>query len=350
MKTAKAIEQFLWTRRARQLTENTIIGYEYSLSKMEELYPEELPDSPNDIYRIFLKNSNLAPDSVLGLWGKLRVFWRWVEEEGIADNIMARVPAPAHKQKLPRHFSVSDTRRLFRAATKQRDRAILAVLLDTGIRVGELASMTRENTTTLGIRVSGKTGDRMVPISPGVFDLVSRQGDKTYIWVGRRGRLTRWGVSQIVRKMMVAAGFKPPNIGPHTLRHTFAVQYLINGGDVASLQQILGHANIKTTMIYIRLTLALIMRQHRQFSPMKDFLPTNQPDAPLVSRQVLINAGRKSGRIRRAQKAKRDAEILDMLAGGATKTETASVFGLDRKTVYKIKLREDKGINVQLMD
>ena len=350
MKTAAAVEQFLMTRRARQLSDNTIDGYKNSLSKMEALYPNELPNSPNQIYRIFLENSHLAPASILTLWRHFRVFWNWLESEDIAVNVMGRVSPPATSRKLPRHFSVSETHRLLGSAKKQRDRAILAVLLDTGLRVGELASMTRDNTTPMGVRVSGKTGDRIVPISPGVFDLVSRQGDETYIWVGDQGRLTTDRLQKIVKKLMIAAGFKPPKLGPHALRHTFAVQYIVNGGDVASLQRILGHANVQTTMIYTQMTIGLVARQHRQFSPMRDFTPTNKPDAPSVDRQVFVDAGLKSGRVRRAQKAERDANVLDMLAGGATKAEAAFAFGLDRKTVRRIKAREDEGIDGHNLD
>ena len=119
----------------------------------------------------------------------------------------------------------------------ERDYAIMVVLLDTGIREGELASVTREALSPNGIRVSGKTSDRIVPISPGVYDLVSRQGDERGIWKsrgGHRGYLGTWGLKDIVRRQMLRAGFKPPKLGPHTLRHTFGTQYMLNGGDVFS--------------------------------------------------------------------------------------------------------------------
>ena len=63
----------------------------------------------------------------------------------------------------------------------------MAVLLDTGIHVGELASITREALSSGGIRVSGMTGDRIVPISPGVFGLTSKLGYEGGTWKSRGG-------------------------------------------------------------------------------------------------------------------------------------------------------------------
>ena len=66
------------------------------------------------------------------------------------------------------------------------------------------------------------------------------------------------------------AGFKPPKIGPHALRHTLGMQYKLKGGDVFSLQRIMGHRRLGTTMIYVNMSTELVAQQHRKFSPMAD--------------------------------------------------------------------------------
>ena len=71
---------------------------------------------------------------------------------------------------------------------------------------------------------------------------------------------------------MRRAGFKLPKIGPHTLRHTFSTQYMLNGGDVFSLHRIMGHSRIKTTMLYAEVSDRLVAEQHRKFSPMARFM------------------------------------------------------------------------------
>ena len=271
MKTSQAVSMFLDSRRSQMASPTTIRAYTWALEKMENIYTE-LPGAPNDMQQIFLDNSELSHASLLSLWRRLRTFWVWAEEDGIAPNIMSRIPSPRSRQKLPRTLSARDQRHLLACVGRGRDYAILAVLLDTGMRLGELESMTRSNLGPEWVRISGKTGDRVVPISPRVFELVSRQGDDRGVWIGSRGRLTAAGLQLIVRKCMKRAGHKPPKIGPHMLRHTFGLQYILNGGDPFSLKRIMGHQDISTTMIYVGMSTELVARQHAKFSPMANVI------------------------------------------------------------------------------
>ena len=273
MRTAEAIEMFLVSRRALGLAPNTISTYQWALGKMLKVFPDELPGSRRDMYQVLERHSNLASDSLQGLWRKLRTFWIWVEDEGIAENFMARIPAPPRRTKLPRTLTPDDTAKLLESAGCERDYAAIVLLLDTGMRVGELASITRGSITPRGIVVSGKTGDRMIPVTPDVLDLVSAQGEDELVWCSVNGgtQLSISGMQQIVRRNMRQAGFRPPKLGPHTLRHTFAVQYLLNGGDVSTLQTILGHSKVQSTMIYASMNMTLVAQQHHRFSPMAQF-------------------------------------------------------------------------------
>ena len=78
------------------------------------------------------------------------------------------------------------------------------------------------------------------------------------------------GLQQIVKRNMRNADFLPPEIEPLTLRHTFGLQYILKGRDVFSLQRIMGHTRIETTMIYVNMSTNLVAQQHRKFSPMQD--------------------------------------------------------------------------------
>ena len=147
---------------------------------------------------------------------------------------------------------------------------MIAMLLDTGTRIGELAALRWENIRSNAIQVDGKTGARIVPISSRVRQLLVGLGDDVHIWTGRLGPMTRSGVEQTVRKALRIAGFHPPKAGPHMLRHTFGRHYIMAGGDVVSLQRILGHADISTTMLYIHLSADDLEEQHRRFSPMRN--------------------------------------------------------------------------------
>ncbi|MCY4580591.1 MAG: tyrosine-type recombinase/integrase [Chloroflexi bacterium] len=267
MKTSQAVGMFLDSRLSKMVSPETIRAYTWALEKMESRYPE-LPDSPNDMQQFFIDNSGLSHASLLSLWRRLRTFWTWADEEGIAPNLMSRTPAPRVRRKLPRTLTSPEVHRLLASADNERDYAILAVLLDTGMRLGELESMTKDGLGPDYIRITGKTGDRIVPVLPSVLELVNKQGDERGIWIGRQGRLTAWGLQLIVRRCMEKAGFRPPKIGPHTLRHTFGLQYVVNGGDPFSLKRIMGHQDIESTMIYVNMSTELVAQQHRKFSPM----------------------------------------------------------------------------------
>ena len=270
MNTQNAVNLFLESRRSKRLSRVTIDTYGWTLGKMAEMFPAELPQNSSDIQRLIIANSDLSASSLLTIWSRLRIFWSWAENEGICPNVMEGLSAPVMKHKLPRILRRDEVHRLLGSVEVERDYAILATLLDTGMRIGELASMTRETVSVEGVLVSGKSGDRMVPMSSDVMELVSRQGDERGLWVGLKGQLTDWGLQQIVRRNMRNAGFEPPKIGPHTLRHTFGMQYILKGGDVFSLQRIMGHRRLETTMIYVNMSIELVAEQHRKFSPMAD--------------------------------------------------------------------------------
>ena len=129
--------------------------------------------------------------------------------------------------------------------------------------------MKKEDLGKAGVRVSGKSGGRTVPVSPGVAGLLAAQGDDRGMWIGRQGEFTRSGLQQIVRRTMKRAGLDyKEKIGPHTLRHTFGVQYNMNGGDIPTLKSIMGHSKIESTMQYLIISNRLVESQHRKASPM----------------------------------------------------------------------------------
>jgi integrase/recombinase XerC/integrase/recombinase XerD len=79
--------------------------------------------------------------------------------------------------------------------------------------------------------------------------------------------LTRSGLFQLVRRIGKAAGIRGARCSPHTFRHTFAVDFLIGGGDAFSLQKLLGHSSQTMTQRYVQLARAQVAQQHRKFSP-----------------------------------------------------------------------------------
>ena len=121
------------------------------------------------------------------------------------------------------------------------------------------------------MQVNGKTGERQVPVSPEVLDLIWGQVAGDDVWPSvKGGRLTRGGIQLILSGLIRNAGIQRTRlgqrIGPHCLRHTFATWYICRGGKVAVLKEILGHDKIETAMLYVTLAGVDVSADHALYS------------------------------------------------------------------------------------
>lgn len=164
-----------------------------------------------------------------------------------------------------------------------RDRAILELLFSSGLRVSELVSLDREhiNIKRREFMVRGKgQKDRPIFISEDAADWVQQyfdkrtdtakpafarySGRKTVDTSGNFHRLTARSVQRMVAKYALFAGITK-HVSPHTLRHSFATDLLMNGADLRSVQAMLGHSNISTTQIYTHVTDPHLKDVHQRF-------------------------------------------------------------------------------------
>lgn len=114
--------------------------------------------------------------------------------------------------------------------------------------------------------MDGKVGQRQVPISPELSELLMTLGNNTFFWVGPSGnKLTYWGIKNVFRRVFHRAGLQGRKLGPHTLRHTFATEYCRAGGNVTVVQAIMGHERLTTTMIYVHLGGLAVAQDHARF-------------------------------------------------------------------------------------
>ncbi|GAI85846.1 unnamed protein product, partial [marine sediment metagenome] len=118
--------------------------------------------------------------------------------------------------------------------------------------------------------------------------LIAIDGKSELVFPGSGGKpYSRHSVYRLIRKLMKQADIQGPKLGPSRLRHAFGKGYLVNGGDIRSLQQILGHANITTTEKYASLNLNDVITKHHQFTPLRSahaaaqgsFLDTSQAES-----------------------------------------------------------------------
>jgi site-specific recombinase XerD len=168
-----------------------------------------------------------------------------------------------------------------------RDRAILELLFSSGLRVSELVGLDRDhiNTKRREFMVRGKgQKDRPIFISPEAAGWIEKylalrtdntkplfirySGTKKVDNSGNFSRLTARSVQRMVARYALLAGITK-HVSPHTLRHSFATDLLMNGADLRSVQAMLGHSNIATTQIYTHVTDPHLKAVHEKFHAKK---------------------------------------------------------------------------------
>lgn len=217
----------------------------------------------------------------------IRAFWGWLLFEEMIDVNpfdKVRIPKPPKRVIIP--FSEEQLRALLTAIDTHspigfRDHTIILTLLDTGLRVSELCDLKLEdsNLSERSLKVLGK-GDkeRTVPIGATVQRMILRYIKRhrpnptnqlqDYLFLTRTGDpLTGNRVETIIENYGQKAKVKAVRCSPHTFRHTFAISYLRNGGDVFSLQRILGHSTLEMVRNYIALTQSDLQAAHLKCSP-----------------------------------------------------------------------------------
>ena len=198
--------------------------------------------------------ARLMPASVLHHHKNARAFFNWCVAQGhLRASPMKGIPEPRVRPSVVVPFTPDQTRALFAAARTERDRALVAVLLNTGVRIGELCRL-RAGDVELGrLHIMGKGGrPRWVGINASAERLlrqymISGEHSGTRDTVFRIGRHAAYWA---LRRLADSSGV--PGTHPHRFRDTFAVRFLENGGGVDDLQILMGHANISMTLRYVQ--------------------------------------------------------------------------------------------------
>lgn len=272
MKTQTAIDEFIHSCIAANLSPVTIAWYTAKLGKFANSYPK-LPKKPGKIVD-FLAGIQGEPETKQAYYRVLRVFYRFFRKRHKFPNPIDLIDQPRCPKKVMASLEADQTMRLLNSASNLRDKTILTLLVDTGMRSGEVAGVRKQDIQAETVMVRGKTGEREIPISDEtrrlLLALIASNGSKdNHVFQGHKGPLTRHGVYRIVFAHMKKAGIQGPKLGGHRIRHAFGKGYLVNGGDLRSLQEIMGHANITTTEKYTALAKRDVIEKHHKFSPLR---------------------------------------------------------------------------------
>ena len=222
-----------------------------------------------------------------GLAG-IRSFIRYLEKKGLANSAgLAATRSPKQPKTLPKALQASQAVRLTQASehmsetpwVASRDAAIMTLLYGCGLRIGEALSLTSnmmKSAHTGSIRVIGKGGvSRLVPVLPQVVEAVDNyqklcpyviEADDILFRGVKGGPLQPAIVQKTMRVLRGALGL-PDTATPHALRHSFATHLLANGGDLRTIQELLGHASLSTTQIYTSVDTSRLMDIYEKAHP-----------------------------------------------------------------------------------
>jgi integrase/recombinase XerC/integrase/recombinase XerD len=244
------------------------------------------------------RGKGLARESIRDHVRTLKAFSTWLYTEGYTQkNVLKALKLPKPDQLIIEPLTFEEKTRIFKAINQdtyagRRARAFIEVLLDTGVRVSGIigADIQDLNIKDGSLKIMGKgRKERFVPI--GTQALATLVGyvtherskyakpDCTALFVSVKGeRLSANAVKLMFTRLAKKSGIK--RLHAHLCRHTFAIDYLMNGGDIYSLKEILGHSSLTMVEKYLHFTQAQITTRHRQFSPMDKFKEQDQSHKP----------------------------------------------------------------------
>lgn len=262
------------------------LGHEAGLGDLQHLRAAD--------FRAFLakkRSRNNAKSSLARALSSLRSFFRFLNKSGRLENTaLETLKGPRLPPPVPKPLSVADARKLTSASLKifasaepwvqARDIAVLILLYACGLRISEALNLNRADAplsfSQTSLRVLGKANKtRIVPVLP-----VVREAIQSYIslcpyplapdaplFIGVKGkRLGSRAIQKTVTRLRAALDL-PENTTPHALRHSFATHLLTAGGDLRTIQELLGHASLSTTQAYTKIDTARLLEVYNKAHP-----------------------------------------------------------------------------------
>ena len=269
-----------YLRLERNLSANTIEAYRNDLAHLEafmmrnDLKLEDVTLEQLHTFAASLHEYGITPRSQARVLSGVRSFFRFLVLDGVVENDPTELLEwPSLPEHLPVVLTLEEIDRIedsidLSKAEGARNRAIIEVLFSCGLRVSELVNMKLSDLyledRVLLVRGKGNK-ERLVPVSnKAIADLKRwffdrnlmkiKPGEDDYVFLNRRGaHLTRTMILIMVKRQAEEAGIKK-TISPHTFRHSFATALLQGGADLRSIQAMLGHEKIDTTLVYTHIS------------------------------------------------------------------------------------------------
>jgi site-specific recombinase XerD len=299
---SKAIAGYLLAAEARHLSPNTLRDYCTTFQKFQDFLGDDIPIARINAHDVeaFLGSLKLSKKTILNYHVGLSALWTWaLAEDLVASHIVQRVERSRPEKRAVVPFTEDDIRALLSVITTtrpytrpgkresthsvpnaERNRAIILLLLDTGIRSSELCGLRVINTDLKNrrIRVMGKgSKERSIP-----FCARTGQALWRYLQTRKEDRADDFLFTTILGnpldpdrmlKLLYSIGERAgvTDVHPHRFRHTFAINFLRNGGDPWSLQMMLGHSTMEMVKTYLSIAQADLDKSHKLASPVDNW-------------------------------------------------------------------------------
>ena len=244
---------------------------------------------------------DLARSSTARALAVVRNLFRWLQRQGLLESVaLTAVTTPKLPRLVPKALSAAEAQDCIDSVAElsdrdwsgRRDSAILLLLYGAGLRIGEALSLKRRDAPASGqeaMTITGKGGkQRLVPLLPLVIRAIEdylaacphRLPGDGPLFVGQRGGPL--GARRVQERMAQLRGLLglPASATPHALRHSFATHLLAGGGDLRTIQELLGHASLSTTQRYTAVDVAGLMAVYDRAHPRAQAAAPIRPAAP----------------------------------------------------------------------
>ena len=294
-----------WLESERRLAGHTLVAYEHDVASFLGFMTTYLGAPPTlhtlaklkpAEFRAWLTDrahQGMARTSTARAFSSVRSFFRFLDKRGLANNAsIAAIQTPKLPRSVPKALSERDMEELLDSAPEQeraawidlRDNAVLLLLYGAGLRIGEALGLTKATVEDLlragrdTLSVTGKGNKtRLVPLLPQALEalqayrdacpFMAALGPREAFFLGARGGpLDPAIVQKRVREIRHGLGL-PDSVTPHALRHSFATHLLGAGGDLRTIQELLGHASLSTTQRYTDVDSARLAAVYRAAHP-----------------------------------------------------------------------------------
>ena len=276
-----------WLQNEKRISPNTFDAYKRDVMKWSE-FTKNVNNPKKSDFRLYIsslfENGN-SRQTIARKISSIKNFYRFSSKRNfLFSQDLDLIKNPKLPETLPRSISndefnsimdsIGNGRSDWEAA---RDKAILYLMYGAGLRISEALSIYK-NQCPLGdwLRVHGKGGKhRDVPILKIVSDSIQKYllllpvefVDEEFLFIGRRGgKLSPRIIQRLIQKLRIKLNL-PDHATPHSLRHAFATQLLAGGGDLRSIQDLLGHSSLSTTQRYTSVEVSGLLEVHKNSHP-----------------------------------------------------------------------------------